>query len=270
MDQKLLKALETEGKPKPLASTKRYYKGFLYGEYGVGKTKLCGDLVQKKGLCIATDTGPETFFNHPELLDKIDIVEYQGLSHITAIASAIAEGATVGETDYSEYDLVWVDTVSQVQEEYLDFLNDNFTYTGNYREKAMPRDPRSGLTVQEVIGQPDYHLTRNHMRHPIKSLIKAPVDVIFTAHLREPSPIEQGKGKITKRPTLTETVFKLIAREATWMGLMEREGTKRTIQFETTKKSVAKSRIAELDNKVINADALPNILHEWKRKNSGE
>ena len=104
------------------------------------------------------------------------------------------------------------------------------------------------------------------MRGPIKTLIKAPCDVHFIAHLREPSMMDVQKGKLVRRPTLTETVFKLVAREVSLMGLMERNGTKRTIQFMTDKKTVSKSRIKELDDKTIDADTLPQIIQEWKNK----
>lgn len=262
MDEKFLKALQASP-PEKLSTRSRYWKGFLYGEYGVGKTKISAECIKSKGLIIATDTGAETLYNHPELLDKCDILPYDGLSQLTAVGQAITE-----KIDYYDYDTVIVDTISQVQEEYLDYLNDNFTYSGNMREKATPRGGaiearKLGLSEQEVLGMADYHLTRNNMRTPIKTLIKAPVNVMFVAHLREPSFLEQQKGKLTRRPTVTEAVFKLIARETTFMGLMERNGPKRTIQFLTDKKTVSKSRIKELDDKIIDADKLPEFLFKW-------
>lgn len=265
MEPRMLKALEAT-KPQPLKDRNKHWKGFLYGEYGVGKTKVTAECIEKKGLIISTDTGAETLHNHPELLDKTDIIEYDGLSQLTAIGLAISEGIE----EWSKYDLIAIDTISQVQEEYLDYLNDNYTYQGNMREKATPRGGSAaaktlGLQDQEVLGMADYHLTRNNMRSPVKALIKAPVNVMFVAHLREPNFLEQQKGKLTRRPTLTEAVFKLIAREATFMGLMERNGPKREIQFLTDKKTVSKSRIAELDDKIINADNLPEILKKWSK-----
>lgn len=264
MDQNLLNGLE-QHPPEELTSQMKYWKGFLFGEYGVGKTKVACECAETAGLDVYTDRGYQTLFNHPELKDKIKAVPYQGLNHLTAIGQAVAEGIA----PYDQYDLIVIDTISQVQEEYLDFLNDNFTYNGALREKAIPRvnsmeAKRLGLSEQEVLGLPDYHLTRNKMRHPIKSLIKAPVNVMFIAHLREPSFLEQQKGKLVRRPTVTEAVFKLIAREASFMGLMEREGNKRTIQFKTDKRTVSKSQIAELDDKIINADDLPEILMKWR------
>jgi hypothetical protein len=200
-------------------------------------------------------------YNHPELLDKIEVVPYSGLSQLTAIGTAVTESYG----GYDEFDLICVDTISQVQEEYLDWLNDNYTVGGNMREKATPR-PGSGLSrAEEIIGLGDYNLARRNMSTPIKTLVKAPVNVMFLAHLREPTFMEQSKGKLVRRPTLTETVFKLIARESTFMGLMEREGKKRTIQFKTDKKTVSKSQIAELDDEIVTDDEFVQTLTDWEQ-----
>lgn len=259
MDKKLQAALDSV-EPETLKGRSKIWNGFLYGEYGVGKTIVTSRLVKNKGLCIATDQGTNSLYNHPELLDKVKVVPYSGLSQLTAIAEAVTEN--YGE--YGEYDVIWVDTVSQVQEEYLDWLNDNYTFAGNMREKATPRPGTQGLKAEEIIGLGDYNLARRNMSSPIKKLIKAPVNVMFLAHLREPTFMEQAKGKLIRRPTLTETVFKLIAREASFLGLMEREGKKRTIQFKTDKKTVSKSQIAELDDNIVSDDEFVKILQEWE------
>jgi hypothetical protein len=261
MDKKMEEALLSVP-PQNLGERRKTWNGFLYGEWSVGKTIVTGRLVKKKGLFITTDSGSDSFFNHPDLLDKIQVVPYSGLSQLTAIGQASKEG--YGE--YADYDLICCDTVSQMQEEYLDWLNDNYTFGGNMREKATPR-PGSGIRdSEEIIGLGDYNLARRNMSTPIKTLVKAPVNVMFLAHLREPTFMEQSKGKLVRRPTLTETVFKLIARESTFMGLMEREGKKRTIQFKTDRKTVSKSQIAELDDKIVTDDEFVQTLREWEER----
>lgn len=258
MDKKLLDALE-QMPVAPLTNMPRFYKGFLYGEYGVGKTIWSCSLVRKRGLLVSTDQGRNAIFNHPDLLDKIDVVDYDGLAQLDGIGQAITEGLE----KFTKYDVVIIDTISQIQEEYLDWLNENYKWSGNHREKANA-NRGSGLAELETIGLPDYKVTRDNMRKPIKSLIKAPVDVVFIAHLREPSAMEQQKGKLVRRPTLTEAVFKLIAREVSFMGLMEREGAKRTIQFKTDRKTVSKSQIQALDDQVLDAEEASKLLKEWK------
>lgn len=261
MDKKMQAALDAVP-PEKLSERSKLWNGFIFGEYGVGKTVVSGRLVRKRGLVVATDPGTNSLFNHPELLDKIDVVPYSGLSQLTAIATAVEENYE----PYGDYDLVMVDTISQMQEEYLDWLNDNYTFSGNMREKATPRPGTSGLKAEEIIGLGDYNLCRRNMSTPIKRLIKAPVNVMFLAHLREPTFMEQAKGKLVRRPTLTETVFKLIARESSFLGLMERDGKSRTLQFKTDKRTVSKSQIAELDDTVVSDDDFVRILHEWEEK----
>lgn len=254
--------------PVALGERDKHYNGFLYGEYGVGKTKEAAECVVNSGIIVTGDNGYETLYNHPHLVDKFKVMPYTGLSQLTAIGEAVKEKAEIGGVNYGEVDLVMVDPINAVQDEYLDWLMDNYKFTngGDSRVKATPTiaGKREGLSEVEITGLSDYHLVRNQMRHPIKALVKAPVNVIFVAHVREPNFLEVQKGKITKRPQLTETVFKMIARDCSWMGLMEKDGKGRTIQFETdSKKHVAKSRITELNDRKINAEELNVILKKW-------
>jgi hypothetical protein len=266
MKTEYLNALEKQP-PVPLGERDRHYNGFLYGEYGVGKTKEAAECVKNKGLLLWTDNGYETLYNHPHLVDKFHIMQYDGLSQLSAIGEAVTEKETVGGINYGELDLILVDTVGQVQDDYLDWLMENYNFTtADSRVKAIPskKGKANGLVdTVEITGLADYHMVRNQMRKPIRSLVKAPVNVIFIAHLREPNFLEQSKGKITKRPLLTETVFKMLARDCSWMGLMEKKGTKREIEFNTDVKQVAKSRVKELNDKKINAEDLSKILKKW-------
>lgn len=266
MEQKLLDAL-AKIPPRSPEELERNVKFFLYGEFGVGKTiafcrwcKILFEHTGKKGLVVTTDTGMDSIHNHKDLLDFVEVVPYNGLSHLDAIGQAITEG--VG--GYEIFGAVDLDTISQVQEEYLDWLLENFEFKGDLRDKGTPRLGTRGLKPQDITSLVDYKMARDNMRGPIKTLVKAPADVWFTAHLREPNFMEAQKGKIVRRPTLTEAVFKLVAREASLLGFMERKGKNRTIQFETNPTTVTKSRIKELDNLKVSDDDFLEILTKWK------
>lgn len=234
----------------------RFYKGFHYGEYGTTKTVTAGRISRTKFLVVATDNGWTSYDNHPDLVDRFDIVPYDGLSQLTSLAEWSYE------SDFP-YDLISIDTISQVQEEYLDFLLEEITWSQNFREKSQAK--RRGAEVVEVPGRADYHVTRNKMRGPVKALIKAPVDVVFSAHLREPTEDEKNSGKLVRRPTLTQTVYSLIAREASVMALFERNKDQGIqIKCETSNKQVAKSRIKTLDNKTVSQDEFVTAIHNWK------
>lgn len=260
MDSKKQAALEELG-VKSTAEIEPYYKGFLYGEYGVGKTVFAAKLARRKILLVHVDRNYQSVLNHPEVLDKVVFQPYTGLSQLAAIADAITEKAVIGGFDYGEIDIVAIDTISQIQEEYLDWLFENYQWKGNLRESATP-SPGSerGLKALETLGRPDYKVVRDAMRGPVKKLIKAPVDVLFIAHLREPNATDTT---ITRRPTLTEATFKLIAREVNFIGFMQAKKGERTIQFEADPKTVAKTGIKEL-NATLSADETVKILHNWK------
>lgn len=236
----------------------RYYKGCHYGEYGTAKTVTAGKLSRTKFLVIATDNGWSSLDNHDDLVDRFDVLPYDGLSQLREVAQ------WSWESDFP-YDLVHLDTVSQMQEEFLDFLLDEISWSQAFREKSQPK--RRGAEVVEVPGRADYHVTRNKMRGPIKELIKAPVDVVFSAHLREPTEDEKSKAVFARRPSMTQTVYSLIAREASVMALFERSKTGGIqIICETDRKQVAKSRIKSLDNQTVNVEQFVKSIHDWKDK----
>lgn len=238
----------------------RFLKAFLYGEYGTGKTVLAGKLSRKRFLVVATDNGWSSYDNHSDLVDNFDLVEYNGLSQLREIAEWSKE-------DDFPYDLISIDTISQIQEEYLDFLLDEITWSQNFREKSQAK--ARGAETVEVPGRADYHVTRNKMRGPIKDLIKAPVDVVFSAHLREPTEDEKAKGNFLRRPTLTQTVYSLVAREASIMALMERNKRNEIeIHCEASNKQVVKSRIGTLDGKTVTPDEFVTHVHNWKDRKS--
>lgn len=233
----------------------RHYKGFHYGEYGSTKTVTAGRIARDRFLVIHTDNGWSALDNHPELVDRYDLLAYDGLSQLEEVAE------WSNEEDFP-YDLIHVDTISQVQEEYLDWLLEEITWSQNFREKSQA--VRRGAETVEVPGRADYHVTRNKLRKPIKKLIKAPVSVVFSAHLREPTEDEKGKANFVRRPTLTNTVYQLIAREASVMGLFERKGGKIQVICETDKKQVAKSRIKSLDGQTVDVDNFIKAIHDWQ------
>jgi hypothetical protein len=237
-----------------------YTRGILYGEFGHWKTVTAASCINAvsenaTGLLLAADDGWVSLKNHPEILERTKIVKYLGLSQITQISE--------GESE--RYDLIVVDTITQIQEDYVDFLMDNVTWNGNFRETSVPKRG-SKVKGEEIPGLPDYHLTRNKLRRPLRKLLAAPCDVIFLAHLREPSFIEQQKGKLVRRPAVTQKVFEFIAREAHFIGFMEKQAKKEvaTISFKPDPRTTAKSRIGLLDNQVINAPDLPEFLKKWK------
>lgn len=238
------------------------YKGVLYGEFGTRKTSTALRCARNKAVLLHADRGWQIIHNHPDEFpeDKVIPLEYQGLSQVKALIEAVNEN----EPPFDGVDLIVLDTISQMQEEYIDFLLENTSYTGNFREKAVPKAGVRGFEATEIPGMPDYHLARNKIRPVVTALVKASVNVIFLAHLREPSPIEIGKGKLEKRPNVTEALYKVIARDATFIGLMSKSNKGEFfIDFESKNTQSAKSQIPSLTDKKIKTEELPKFLQEW-------
>lgn len=245
-----------------------FYKGVLYGEFGMRKTTTALRCMKNKAVLLHADRGWAVIHNHPDEfpLDKVIPVAYEGLSQVKAIISAIEED----EEPFKGADLIVLDTISQMQEEYIDFLLENTSYTGNFREKATLKAGVKSKEFKdtEIPGMPDYHLARNKIRPVVTALVKAPVNVIFLAHVREPGPLEVAKGKLEKRPNVTEALYKVISRDATFIGYMTKGKDKTyNIDFEPKNTQSAKSQIASLTDKKINAEQLPMYLQQWNERN---
>lgn len=245
------------------------YKGILYGDFGKRKTTTALRCMQRKSVLLHADRGWNVVRNHPDEFSEENVLplEYAGLSQVKMVTEAIVEEQAI----FAGTDLVVLDTVSQMQEKYIDFLNENFQMFGRESAKPLPgTKDEDGKPLKEVqiTGLPDYHLTRNKMRPIIDLLVAAPFDVIFLAHVREPGPMEIQKGMLEKRPNVTEAVYKLLARDATFIGFMETNNKGEfTIDFTPTNRLSAKSQIPSLTNKKINASELPQHLWDWKRGN---
>lgn len=236
-----------------------HYKGVLYGEFGTRKTTTGLRLSRKRAVLLHADKGWQVIHNHPEEFDNVIPMQYEGLSQVRAIVEAVLSNTE----PFNDVDLIQLDTVSQMQEEYIDFLMENVEYKGAFREKATAK-PGKKFVEQELPGMPDYHLARNKMRPIVSLLVKAPIDVLFLAHLREPSPMERKDGKLERRPNITEALYKVIARDATFIGLMDKKKENYTIDFNPTNRTSAKSQINELTDKEISTNKLPQIIWDWK------
>jgi hypothetical protein len=236
-----------------------YYKGVMFGDFGKRKTSTALRCSQRRAILLHADRGWNIIRNHPDEFNDQNVIpiKYEGLTQVKAIVEAVVEN----QEPFNDVDLIILDTISQMQEKYIDFLGENFTIFG--REKATPK-PGSKEKEITLTGLPDYHLTRNKMRPVVELLVAAPVDVLFLAHVREPSAMDIQKGKLARRPNVTEAVFNLLARDATFIGFMEAKKDTYTITFKPSATLVAKSQIKQLTDQTINSSELPKYLWDWK------
>jgi hypothetical protein len=191
-------------------------------------------------------------------------VTYQGISQVRAIIEAIKDA----EPPFDGVDLFIWDTLSQSQEMYIDFLLENADYGGKFRDSLVPKVGVRGFEKTEIPGMPDYQLARNKLRPVVNELVAAPFDVLFLAHVREPGPMEVAKGKLEKRPNITEALYKVVARDATFIGYMTKDDKKGEYSIDFTPKPTqsAKSQIPTLTDKKILSENLPEYLNNWRKK----
>lgn len=241
------------------------YLGFLYGEFGKRKTTIACRCAVKKCVLLHADRGWHVYKNRDELRDRVIPVRYEGLSQIRSLVDAIVNE----QGSFAGVDLLVIDTISQIQEEFIDFLMATAHYGGKYRDQMVPRQDKKkefgGLKMGNAIDVPapvDYHVVRNAFRPVIRALTQSPLDVILTAHVREPGPMD--KKKVT-RPNLTEATYNLLGREASFIGYMYKQGGQYYTDFNDTPTRDAKSQIKEMQGKIETED-LPSYLKAWKER----
>lgn len=259
MDPKLLKELDAF-EPVSLDEQSTYLKGFLYGDWGTGKTVLaCSS--GKPTLHITSGDGGEVSLNNwPEYKKLTKSIPCQGLSHIKAIFKAIEEG----HPKYKDYGVVVIDTISSICDQYLKNMVDNYTIQND----RVTAKPKSGGTALEGEGRGDYRFLANHMRDLAPVSSAAPVDVFWLAHEREPSSDEQAKGNYLTRPKMPTQAADAVAEVCHLVGNLEKkkQGTKvsRTLNFCGSNKLAAKSRIGALEDKTIDVSEFWRIVSEWR------
>jgi hypothetical protein len=259
MDNALLKELDAN-KPVDLSEQRTFLKAFIYGDWGVGKTVLACSSGKRTLIITSGDGGESSLRNHPEYKDNCSIIQCQGLSHIKAIFKAIEEG----HPDYKEYEVVVIDTISSICEQYLKNLVDNYDVNKD-RHVAKPKKAGS---VLEAEGMGDYKFLAAHMRDLAPVSSAAPVDVVWLSHEREPSFTDEAKGNYLVRPKMPEKASDAVAEVCHVVGnyTKKKAGQKitRELNFSGSNRLAAKSRIAELEDKTITVDKFWETVERWR------
>lgn len=241
-----------------------YFKLFLMGPQGVGKSVFSYCFGRTLGLTL--DNGWEVIKNFPQLEEKVDFVRYQGLNHFNSLARALLTQSG----RYTEYNTYVIDTVAQVQEQYIDTLMTTGNWDKNMRPKFNYNNPALAVKKGNLYlpGGDDYHAARNDFREAIQMLTDAPVNVIYITHTKKPGALTPKEKQNLIIPNITEGLDIAIGRSCGLRAHMETRVIKgeqvRVLDFITTKELEAKSRIMALHGKVVRTETAIKEIAKWQ------
>lgn len=247
--------------PPALDDPPAYLKAIIYGDAGRHKTVTSCSL--GKTLLLAADPGWVSVKNHPDIWKDTTPIPFLGFRQLETLALALFWQ----EGEYAEYDTFVVDTLAFIQENYVDDLLRAGKFNKDTRPSFTVTNPKAAedLVIKELPGVDDYHAAKNVLRGPCRDLIKAPVNVIFIAHEREPNREEIKSGYRLIRPDVTEALYKIIFRDAHLVGRTSKNSKgQRIIDFNGTDRQAAKSRIAMLNDRQILAEDFPKVIKKWQ------
>lgn len=234
----------------------RLLRAMFYGDIDSGKTTLIGQIVKALGcraVLFNTDSSWTVLQKDPEAAALIHRRRFTGFKQLKVFARAHAEGIE----PFCNYGALLWDTASTGV---YNTLRKAVATTPTYKDQKHP----------DVEGWTHYGLIKAHVRDLVEDLNKSNLHIIYTAHYREPS--ENDAKKVVKeygiRPNIPEATFQLFAQEVQLLGWLHKEnqGQKRQIQFEGTLRTVAKSQIPGIDEKIYPVSEVPEMIQKWVNK----
>jgi phage nucleotide-binding protein len=258
-DDRILQELSKYEEAVDIADSPLYFKGTIYGDGGVGKTVISCRL--GKTYLFSADDGWAVLKNDFPFDLDVKKVESQGPGHLQAIAQAFRYKAP----GYDTYDTIVIDPLSGLVEDYLGWLLKEVDLpkrsVGSYKDKKKAAELK--LRPLESSGFDDYNQLKIYFTPIIRDLIRAPVNVIFITHERDPDFMGQN-SKIL--PDLPDKIYKLCVRYTHATARMTRENGKRYLTMETNNKFAAKSRIQALDGKKVTDEEFIAAITKWRNQ----
>jgi AAA domain-containing protein len=257
VDAKLQAELEKMAQAESMSSLQepRFFRGLLYADPGGGKTDLSIKMAHVLTppdqwiQLISSDSAWVTVLKYPDIAARTKKVDFDGFSQVKSIAQAKIEGIP----GYENLGTVLWDTVSRSVDRMLRRLVDAKKYPNQQIDPMLE-------------AYPHYRLAERSLSETVELLNKAKMNVIYTAHVREPTEKDKEKGKQYIRPSMPEASFKAVAEEVAFIGWLYKEarGNRRQIQLEGTKTVTAKSQISTIPEGTYNNDDIPAMLENWK------
>ena len=219
--------------PRPLEGEINRYRLLLYGDHGIGKSRVALDLVRRKGLWLTADS-TWTMALTDEWKSKIDRIPWELLSQIPTISGRLKSGEL-------DYDLAILDPTSTVLGEALVKFVDKYKLGA----QRAPNLPEYG----------HYYMVKREAETLVKAMREVPCDVVYVCHTKEDR----------NRPNMNEEAAKALYRECNLIGYMSRGTDKiRRIQLEPTSGTIAKTQIPGIPEGTYEASKFISMLRDWK------
>jgi len=237
--------------PQTVQEQLRLLRGLLYGDFGIGKTTLAGQIIKAiggKAMMVTTDSAWTVLQNDPEVADNIYRWAFDSFAQIRLMVEAHEEGI---EPYASCRTLLW-DTLSTSVDTML-------------RQTVANKKFLNQQVDPELEGYPHYRLVANALKETVNTIKKSDLHVIYTAHMREPNDNDKAKKRFAIRPNAPEASFNVVAQEANLIGWLSREnrGKEIQIQFEPTIQETAKSQIPTIQQTTYPVTQVPELIKKW-------
>lgn len=246
-----LEALSQSSQPVYLDQLTRHYRIWVYGEPGSGKTELAGNIIalsDKPACLVSTDSAWITLLKNKKAAQQTVRYPYQGFSQLRAMAQAAIDGV---EPFCSYETLVW-DTVSTA-------IDLSVALLVQHKKFNDQRDP-------DLASWSHYNLVATALRPTIDLLNRAPFNVIYLSHVRQPGESDNKKQIYSIRPNTPEACFKQISQEVQLIGWLNKEktGGQRVLQVEGTNTVTGKSQIFTIPEGRYAVEDIPKLIQQWQ------
>ena len=244
-----------------LSNKKVNLKALIYGESGFGKTVASMQLAQlitppdKTIEFIDFLEGWASLRNHPGLTDRSSRQRYDGLAQLEFLALAINRKIA----PFENIGTIIVDELSGIAKSDLDVV----------MKAEISKDPSKDENTAPAW--PEFNINTQRMRKTITALMRADVNLIFVAHIREDK--DEKTGKIITRPAfmpafsdIFRQMLHLVAHLSATEAILEdgTTGYKRLFQVHPTNSISAKTRIGGLPVKAPAEILFPAIV-QWMK-----
>lgn len=265
--------------PIPAPDLKTYVNLFFYGDHGSQKTTTACQVGMKHGkvLLYTMDDDWKSLKNHPEILANTDIVHYEDLGQIMAIAA----GLKYQLPPYDVYTTFVFDTVGGWIDKFVEQMTKHIKFGKNGRTSLEGLDAEGKKMLKDLqLAAPeltDYNIARIKLRDPVQDLIDAPVNVVFNAHARA---VDEKSGEGNERvainyryvrPDMPEAAFNIIVRKCDALGQFEKDEKLTSdgkvqesfITFKPSNTVSTKSRIGPINGKTLRVSKAIAEIEQW-------